>query len=57
MSYTLNHAEKKSKFDEVVDSNVLKILIEPAALMHKIGTHVDYLSDRLKSEFTFMNPI
>jgi len=33
-----------------------KIIIEPSALMNIIGTKMDYVSDRLRSEFIFQNP-
>ena len=56
MSYTLNYADEKSRFDEIVEKDGVKIIIEPAALMHILGTHMDYVTDRLKSEFIFTNP-
>lgn len=56
MSYTLNYAEEKGKFDELVDEKGVKVLIDPKALMHVIGTQMDYVEDRLKSEFIFINP-
>ena len=33
-----------------------KIVVDTNALMSIIGTRMDYVSDRLKSEFTFENP-
>lgn len=56
MSYTLNYADDKGKFDEIVEDKGVKILIDPKALMHVIGTKMDYLDDKMKSEFVFINP-
>ncbi|KAI0496213.1 hypothetical protein KFK09_022522 [Dendrobium nobile] len=56
MSYTLNYADDKGKFDELVEDKGVKILIDPKALMHVIGTKMDFVDDTLKSEFIFVNP-
>ncbi|KAH7440482.1 hypothetical protein KP509_04G109800 [Ceratopteris richardii] len=56
LSYTLNYADEKGKFDEVVEDKGVKILIDPKALLHVIGTKMDFIEDRLKSEFVFINP-
>ena len=60
MTYTMNYADDgdRGKFDEVVtheDSGV-KVIIDPGALMHVIGTKMDFVQDRLRSEFIFENP-
>ena len=58
MTYTMNYADEKDrgKFDEVVDQHGVKVIIEPNALMSIIGTKMDFVSDNLRSEFTFENP-
>ncbi|OAY83682.1 iron-sulfur assembly protein IscA-like 1, mitochondrial [Ananas comosus] len=56
LSYTLNYADEKGKFDELVEDKGVKILIDPKALMHVIGTNMDFVDDALKSEFIFVNP-
>jgi iron-sulfur cluster assembly 1 len=58
MTYTMNYADEgdRKKFDELVDQRGVKIIIEPNALMSIIGTKMDYVSDRLRSEFVFENP-
>ncbi|KAG2686591.1 hypothetical protein I3843_09G013100 [Carya illinoinensis] len=55
LSYTLNYAEK-GKFDELVEDKGVKILIDPKALIHVIGTKMDFVDDKLRSEFIFINP-
>jgi iron-sulfur cluster assembly 1 len=56
LAYTLNYADKKEKFDEEVDVDGVKVLIEASALMHVLGTRMDYIEDKLRSEFVFINP-
>ncbi|EYU19812.1 hypothetical protein ABFS82_06G085600 [Erythranthe guttata] len=56
LSYTLNYADEKGKFDELVEDKGVKIIIDPKALMHVIGTKMDFVDDKLRSEFIFINP-
>ncbi|CAN1134112.1 Iron-sulfur assembly protein IscA-like 1, mitochondrial [Linum perenne] len=56
LSYTLNYADEKGKFDELVEEKGVKVLIDPKALMHVIGTKMDFVDDKLRSEFIFINP-
>jgi len=58
MVYTLNYAEKDAckKLDELVETDGVKIIVEASALMSIIGTKMDYVSDRMRSEFVFNNP-
>lgn len=44
----MNYADSKGKFDEEVDDKGVRILIEPSALMHIIGTKMDFVSDRIR---------
>ncbi|KAH0714369.1 hypothetical protein KY284_007274 [Solanum tuberosum] len=46
----------KGKFDELIEDKGVKILIDPKALMHVIGTEMDFVDDKLRSEFIFVNP-
>jgi len=56
LTYTLEYADEKGKFDEVVEANGVTILIDPKATMFIIGTEMDYVEDKLQSGFTFRNP-
>lgn len=42
-------ADSKGKFDEVVEENGVQILIEPTAIMHVLGTTMDFVEDRIRS--------
>ncbi|CAL1394777.1 unnamed protein product [Linum trigynum] len=48
LSYTLNYADEKGKFDELIEEKGVKVLIEPKALMHVIGTKMDFVDDKLR---------
>lgn len=41
-------ADDRGKFDEVIEDKGVKVLIDPRALMHVVGTKMDYVEDRLK---------
>ncbi|RAL37063.1 unnamed protein product [Cuscuta campestris] len=56
LSYTLNYADEKGKFDELVEDKGVKVLIDPKALMHVLGTQMDFVDDKIRSEFIFINP-
>ncbi|CAJ1939519.1 unnamed protein product [Sphenostylis stenocarpa] len=49
LSYTLNYADEKGKFDELVEDKGVKILIDPKALIHVIGTKMEFVDDKLSS--------
>ena len=56
LSYTLEYADEKGKFDEIVEANGVTILIDPKATMFILGTEMDFVEDKLQSGFTFRNP-
>src|SRR5512139_801951 len=56
MSYTLEYADKQEPMDEVVETEGVKLLIDPKASLFLIGTVMDYEEDKLKQGFVFRNP-
>uniref|UniRef100_A0A7S0IPL0 Core domain-containing protein n=1 Tax=Calcidiscus leptoporus TaxID=127549 RepID=A0A7S0IPL0_9EUKA len=56
LSYTMNYASEKGKAEEEVMQHGATVYIEPRALMHIIGTKMDFVEDELTSEFVFHNP-
>jgi hypothetical protein len=38
----------QGRFDELVEQAGVKVLIDPAALMHVLGTRMDFVEDRLR---------
>ena len=56
MSYTIEYAEEIEKFDEVVSDKGVTVIIDPKAVMFVLGTEMDYVEEKFKSGFTFVNP-
>ncbi|ELU17523.1 hypothetical protein CAPTEDRAFT_150346, partial [Capitella teleta] len=56
LSYTLEYVEKKEKFDEEVLQDGVRIFIDKKAQLTLLGTEMDYVEDKLQSEFVFNNP-
>lgn len=56
LTYTLEYASKKGKFDEEVVQDGIKIWIDAKAQLTLLGSEMDYISNRLTSEFVFRNP-
>jgi iron-sulfur cluster assembly protein len=56
LSYTLEFADGQQPMDEVVETEGVKLLIDPKASLFLIGTEMDYEEEKLKSGFVFKNP-
>ena len=56
LSYTLEYADERGKFDEVVEEKGVTVLIDPKATMFILGTEMDYVEEKLQAGFTFKNP-
>lgn len=56
LSYTFEYADAVTPFDEVVEADGVKVLIDPKAIMFLIGSEMDFVEEKLKSGFVFRNP-
>jgi len=56
LSYILDYAEKKEKFDEEVIQDGVRIFIDKKAQLTLLGTEMDFQESKLASEFVFNNP-
>jgi iron-sulfur cluster assembly protein len=56
LSYTIEYADEKGRFDEVIEDKGVTVLIDPKATMFLIGSEMDFVEDKLQSGFTFRNP-
>ncbi len=56
MEYTLDWAEEIGKYDEVVETNGVKLLIDPMAVMYMFGTVMDFETNKFSAQFVFNNP-
>ena len=48
MAYHLEYVEKPGKFDEVVEQDGVKVLIDSKALFSIIGSEMDWKEDSLR---------
>jgi iron-sulfur cluster assembly protein len=55
-TYSVEYADSKGQFDEIVEVGDVKILIDPKAIMYIIGTEMEYVEGDFKSGFVFNNP-
>ena len=56
MTYVMDLAETAAPGDEVVESNGVKVLVDPKAMLFVFGTEMDYTVDKLSARFVFRNP-
>jgi iron-sulfur cluster assembly protein len=56
MEYTMEWAESAGKFDEIVEQDGARVIIDPQAVLYLLGTEMDYKIERLSAQFVFNNP-
>ena len=61
LSYYMGYDNFARKYDEVVTAftpcgSEVNVLIGPKDIMYVLGTQMDFVSDRVRSEFVFTNP-
>ena len=56
LAYHLEYVDKPGKFDEVVEQEGVKVLIDSKALFSIIGSEMDWQEDKLSARFVFKNP-
>ncbi len=56
MEYTMTWATGVEKFDEVVEQDGARVIIDPQAVLYLLGTEMDYKTDKLSATFVFNNP-
>ena len=56
-SYKIEFANNQNVVNfEFINSNGIKVFIDPKATMFLIGSEMDYYTDKLSSRFVFNNP-
>jgi iron-sulfur cluster assembly protein len=56
LAYHLEYVEKPGMFDEEVEQDGVKVLIDSKALFSIIGSEMDWVEDKLNQRFVFNNP-
>ena len=56
MEYVMDYVEAPEPFDEMVEDNGVKIVVDAKAVLFLLGSTVDYETTLLSERFTFGNP-
>lgn len=56
LAYHLEYVDKPGMFDESVEQDGIKVLIDSKALFSIIGSEMDWVEDKLNQRFVFRNP-
>ncbi|TPX69347.1 hypothetical protein SpCBS45565_g02580 [Spizellomyces sp. 'palustris'] len=56
LSYNLEYISSPGRFDEIVEQDGVKVVVDSKALFSLIGSEMDYVDDVLHSTFVFNNP-
>ena len=56
LSYSVEYAKERRKFEEMVEDKGVTVLIDPAATMFILGSEMDYVEDKFQTGFVFKNP-
>ncbi len=56
LTYHLEYVDKPGMFDEEVEQDGVKVLIDSKALFSIIGSEMDWVEDKLNQRFVFRNP-
>ncbi|MDX1950281.1 MAG: iron-sulfur cluster assembly accessory protein [Rickettsiales bacterium] len=56
LAYVVEYADDIRKYEDVVEDKGVKVIIDPKATLYLIGTQMDYVEEKMKSGFVFINP-
>lgn len=56
LAYHLEYVDKPGTFDEPVEQDGVKVLVDSKALFSIIGSEMDWIEDKLSRRFVFRNP-
>jgi iron-sulfur cluster assembly protein len=56
MEYTMTWADKIDRFDEVIEADGARVIVDPQAVLYLLGAEMDFRTDKLSSGFVFNNP-
>ncbi|KAJ8120443.1 hypothetical protein ONZ43_g2850 [Nemania bipapillata] len=56
LAYHLEYVDKPAAFDEEVEQDGVKVVIDSKALFSIIGSEMDWVEDKLNERFIFRNP-
>ena len=51
-----NEGDSAKEDDKKIEDKVVKVFIDPAAIIYLLGTEMDYKKEKFSSQFVFKNP-
>ena len=55
-TYDLQYISEPGKFDEIIEQDGVKVVIDSKALFSVVGSEMDWVDEKLQSKFVFKNP-
>lgn len=55
-TYDLQYISEPGKFDEIIEQDGVKVVIDSKALFNVVGSEMDWVDEKLQSKFVFKNP-
>lgn len=56
MTYAMDFVEECDPMDESIEFEGVTLMIDPMSVIYLVGTEMDYVQDKLASNFVFRNP-
>ena len=56
LAYHLEYVDKAGAFDEAIEQDGVRVLVDSKALFSIIGSEMDWIEDKLSQRFVFRNP-
>ncbi len=56
LAYHIEYADVIEKYDEVIQAGGISVVIDPKAVIYLVGTQMDYVREKMKEGFVFINP-
>jgi iron-sulfur cluster assembly protein len=56
MEYDMQWSEEIGKFDEVIEVDGAKVVVDPSAVLYLLGSEMDFKADKFSAQFVFNNP-
>lgn len=56
LSYVFEYVDEANPRDEIVQEKEVKVFIDAKAVLYLVGTTLDYIDEKVKSGFIFLNP-
>jgi iron-sulfur cluster assembly protein len=56
MEYTMDFVAEPGRFDEVIEDQGVRVLVDSKAVLFLLGAEMDFVTEKLSARFVFRNP-